>query len=202
MAKNKNKQPQQQLTPEKYIRLKGRNLPIVKCEITEDWKDLEQGPFMVIVTRQHVNGNFTCGVYLVDIGCLGVKDSDFCFNLLKFEYDDFIEEVKGDVPFAEISYSEAHNIIYGAVSYAEELGIEPHKSFELTEYLLDEDTDDFPLIEYEFGKNGKPYLVANDELEASRYLSILEDATGGDFEYMILDDDNDDNDDNDDDLIR
>lgn len=200
MAKNKNKQPQQpQLTPEKYIRLKGRNLPIVKCEITEDWKDIEQGPFMAIVTRQHVNGNFTCGVYLVDIGCLGVKDSDFCFNVLKFEYDDFIEEVKGDIPFTEISYNEVHNIIYGAVGYADELGIKPHKTFDLTEYLLDEDTDDFPLIEYEFGKNGKPYLVANDRLEASRYLSILEEATGGDFEYTILDDDDDDDDEEDED---
>ncbi len=46
------------------------------------------------------------------------------------------------------SYEEAHNRVWGSVAYAEEAGIAPDKSFRLTQYMLDEDTDDETIEEY------------------------------------------------------
>lgn len=43
-------------------------------------------------------------------------------------------------------------MIFGAIAFAEEAGITPSNSFELTQYLLEEDTEDVPLIEYDYGK--------------------------------------------------
>ena len=53
---------------------------------------------------------------------------------------------------------------------------------------VEEDTDDVPLIEYEFGKDGQHFLVVDSELEASKYLPTLRKTLGDDVEYMINDD--------------
>lgn len=189
MAKKKNKQAQpQKLSPEKYIRLKARSLPIVKCSITKNWEEF--GMAEIVVARRHAGGNYTIGVYLVDVFCLGVKDSIYKFNIDELDYEEMMEFVFDR--HEDISYEEVHNIIYGAISFAEDLGIEPDKSFNLTQYILEEDTDDIPLIEYEFGKEGEPFLIVDTRLEASKYIPLLEKATGGDFGLEIRDEDYDD----------
>jgi hypothetical protein len=88
--------------------------------------------------------------------------------------------------FRECSYEEAHNRVWGSIAYAEEAGIRPDKSFNLTQYILEEDTDDVPLIEYEYGKNGKHFLTCRSELEASRYLPLMRQHLGeGNYHYII-----------------
>lgn len=187
MAKKKSKhsQIQQQFSPEKYIRLKARRLAIDKCYTSTLWE--ETGIAEVLVARRHAGGNYTFGFFLLDTYCLGLKDSLYRFNITPYEFDDLVHELLAN-DHAEISYDEAHNLIYGAISYAEDLGIKPHKSFELTQYILEEDTEDIPLIEYVFGKDGSPHLVAENYLEASRYTPLLDKATGGDYSVEIVSD--------------
>ena len=38
------------------------------------------------------------------------------------------------------------------------------------------------------GRGGRPHLVAETSLEASKYIPILEESTGGDFGLEILED--------------
>lgn len=173
---------QQQLSPEKYIQTKARNLPVAECVILDKWEEVGITP--ILVARQHVSGNYTVGVYLIDTWCLGVKDSYFRFNMEKEEY----EQMKNGAfkyDYVTISYNEAHNIIYGAIDFAEEIGIHPDKSFGITRFLLEEDTEDIPLIEYEYGKDGEPFLLANTELEADKYLSAIE-KNGHFINYTVL----------------
>ena len=194
MAKKKVKPNPQQLSPEKYIRTKARALPIEECLIRKGWREF--GLTEVLVARKFKSGNLLVGIYLTDIFCLGVKDTHFRFNCSPEEYNDLTDYVSSSGGFETISYEEAHNIIYGAVSYAEDLGIEPNKSFELTQYILEEDTEKIPLIEYEFGHNGKPFLVANNLLEASKYTPILNKNVGeGNYEFLLNDEDNEEDDD-------
>lgn len=180
----KKPQPQHPLSPAKYIQLKGRSLPIASCHINSDWQ--EAGMANIIVVRKHQSGNFTIGHYLVDTFCLGVKDTIYQFSITVEE----LERLTDQMPFCTaISYNEVHNIIYGALDFAqEEAGIAPHSYFELTQYLLEEDTDEIPLIEYEFGKDGKPFLAVQTRLEASKYLSKLQQRYGKDFAYLIRED--------------
>lgn len=186
MAKKKKNAPvQQALSPEKYIQTKARNLPVEECLIGEGWQEI--GLATIVVARRHTNGNYTLGIYLADTFCLGVKSSMYRFNISAEEYEEYKEQLSQCGGLLPISYNEAHNVIFGSIDYAEELGIEPCKEFKLTHYLLEEDTDDIPLIDYEFGKDGKPCLIVDDALEGSRYLPLLEDATGGDYRYFIKD---------------
>lgn len=199
MAKKKTPKPQQQLSPEKYIRTKGRNLPVVECVIAEEWKKLGRTP--VIVARQHVSGNYTVAMFIMDAWCIGIKNSYFRFNMDKSEYKELRDLLFTDCTPKSVSYNEAHNLLYGALSYAEDLGVQPDKSFAVTSFLLEEDTEDIPLIEYEYGRDGAPFLLAETELEADYYLSILE-KNGHFVSYAVLGDDGEWDDDDDDDAFN
>lgn len=193
MAKKKQNKTQQ-LSPEKYIITKARSLPIEKCLINKDWKTL--GEASIIVERQHKSGNRTLGIYLVDTFCLGMKSAYYMFNQDNIEYESIEERYSEAFEVEEIPYVEVHNIIYGAISYAEECGFEPVKEFAVAKYILEEDTEDIPLIEYEFGKDGKPFLMVNTQLEASKLLPVLiENVGSGNFDYYIADNEDDENED-------
>ena len=46
----------------------------------------------IIIARKHSNDNLTFGIYLVDLLCLGVKDSFYGFNIPEQEYRELIEK--------------------------------------------------------------------------------------------------------------
>lgn len=188
MAKKKKQSQgggQQFLSPEQYVRQRVRTLPMGKCYITDTLLDVG-GMCHVVVTRQHNGGRISMALFMVDMFCVGVKESFYRLRLEPKELDDMLDTGGVGFSFNECSYEEAHNRIYGAIAFAEEGGIKPDKSFLLTKYFLEEDTDDIPIIDYEYGKNGKHLLVCDSELEASKYLPALRKTLGEDgFTYII-----------------
>ena len=184
-SKNKNKgQQQPALSPYRFMREKARTLPIGKCYIAPpDWQ--ESGMAHVIVTRMRPSGNLVMGAFLVDTFCLGVKDAGYHENMTPSDFEEYLNNYKRGMRLEEISYNEAHNIIYGAMAFAEECGIKPAKEFDPAGYILEEDTDEIPLIEYDFGKNGKHFLVVNPDRKEMPYYHILKKKLGDDFEYVM-----------------
>jgi len=193
MAKKKKKvsQPQVRISPERYMREHVRKLPIDKCYISEDWE--KEGLAMVVITRKKKNGHLAVGSFLVDTYCLGVKDAGYWTDLDEDNFTDLLNRYSRSVTLNESSYAEAHNLILGAIEFAEEAGIEPHKDFAIAGLILEEDTDDIPLIEYDYGRDGKRFLIVGPTGRESRYIKQLEDRFGDDFSY-IVDDDYDDDD--------
>ena len=184
MAKKKQKKQQngaQHISPETFMKQRVRSLEIGKCYIIEDIEECGEG--LIVVTRKHTGGRISAAFFLVDILCLGLKDSYYKLRLEESELDEILDN---GLTFRECSYEEAHNWIYGAISWAEDAGIEPHKSFAITQYMLEEDTDDIPLIDFEFGEDGIHFLMANDNLEASRYLPLLDKNLGeGNYIFSV-----------------
>ncbi|MFW5753530.1 MAG: hypothetical protein ACOCV9_01895 [Marinilabiliaceae bacterium] len=190
MSKKKKKSTNHQvkMTPENFIRKKARNLSLYKCYITEDWK--ENGEGNIIIERKHGNGNITLGIFLVDVFCLGVRNTFYQYNISELEEEELRESFSEDNNMVEADYNLVHNIILAAAEYAEEYGFKPHKDFErITQYILEEDTDDIPLMEIECGKDGKPFFVASEEMndkEISRIISTLEKTAGpGNYNYLL-----------------
>ena len=203
MAKKKSKnnskgQKQPALSPYRFMREKARTLPVGKCYIAPpDWQ--ESGMAHVIVTRVRPSGNLVMASFLVDTFCLGVKDAGYHENMTPYDFEQYLDNYKNGMGLEEISYNEAHNIIYGAMAFAEEGGIKPSKEFDPAGYILEEDTDDIPLIEYDFGKNGKHFLVVNPDRKEMPYYHTLKKNLGDDFEYVMpfgeeYEDDSDDDD--------
>ena len=190
MSKKKKKPTgnQVKLTPESFIRKKARNLPLHKCYITENWK--ENGEGNIFIERKHKNGNITLGVFLVDLFCLGVRNTFYQYNISELEEEELRENFSEDTNMVEADYNLVHNIILAGVEYAEAYGFNPHKDFErVTQYILAEDTEDIPLMEIECGKDGKPLFVASEETnqkEISRIISTLEKTAGpGNYNYLL-----------------
>ena len=207
MAKKSN---QQQLSPEKFIRERGRSIPVEVCYL--DRKSLKEcGEGIGVVVRQHTGGKRTVGSYLIDAWCTGIKDAFYAVRLEESEYQDYIDRMVTQRGLEEVPYEELHNWVFGALEYAAEAGIGPHKDFAVAKYLLEDDEDErIPIIEYEFGLGGKHHLVCGSEAELARYMPLLEKNLGeGNFTYMVnvfgepgeygdYEDDEDDFDDDDD----
>ena len=188
MSKKKPKQSSQLLSPEKYIKTKARSLPIGECLIRNKWQ--ERGMGEVIIPRLHKSGNVTVGIFLLDTFCLGLKNSMYRFNLSPEDYEELLSTVLYQDDYDVISYNEVHNLIYGAIEYAEELGFQPENTFSVTQYILEEDTEEIPLIEYEFGKDGMPFLITSTRFEANKYIPTLEKNVGADhFDVFVMDED-------------
>lgn len=175
---------QRRLKPEQYIKSKVRQLPVQKC-----YKMAFSGSGLmnIYVIRQHPQGSFTMGVYLIDTWCVGVKDATWMFNVTSEEINDLLFRVGAILP-QEITYAEAHNWVYGALAFAAEVGIKPHQDFSVAQYILEEDDDNVPLIEYEFGRNGRYCLFSHGSLEASHYLPALNKHLGPDGYDLIVSD--------------
>jgi len=186
MSKKKEKKVVQMLSPENYIRKRSRTLPIYKCWAMKGWEEI--GKTHIIVSRKHVNGNISFCFYLVDLFCLGVKDTFFHFNTDETDLMDRISNENAEVEFNEISYTLAHNIIFSAIEFAEEYGFQAHKDFaRTTKYFLEEDDDKVEYIDIECGKDGKPMYIddGEDETTAKKIVKQLEKTAGkGNYEYI------------------
>ena len=212
--KNKKKVPakqQQAVSPKNYMLTgRARKLPIAECWISPDWKDA--GMCSIVVARKHATGNMTLGVYLVDTFCLGLKNTNAIFSKPDYEYEDLVEKIFDPHGGKElIDYVLAHNIIYGAIAYAEDLGFKPEKDWKLSQMILEDDTEDIELIELEFGRDGKPYFISGPYDNVNAIVAKLNKSVGvGNYDYLMqiggndfydydYDDDDDDDEDYDDD---
>ena len=190
MAQNKGGKVIQMLSPENYIRKKVRSLPIYECLVNEDWEDTQM--VQLSVARQHTNGNVTVCFYLVDLMCLGVKDTHYLFNIPLAEYRAQLEQMNEKMPVIPISYELTHNIVFAGIEFADEYGFKPHKNFtSITRFMLKEDTEDIELIEIECGMDGKPTYIRSpfdDNSKVQRIIAQLEKTAGPD-NYIFMDED-------------
>jgi argininosuccinate synthase len=149
---------------------------------------------------------------MVDLLCLGVKDTLFSFNSPLFEYKVFVEEKMEHLEMVTVDYTLAHNVVYAAVEFAEKYGFKPHKDFiATTRYHLKEDNEEVELIDIKCGKNGKPVYVQgpfDDSQKVKQIIAQLDRTAGpGNYDYILAgdeewneeQDDDEDNWDNDED---
>lgn len=182
MARKKRKSKVIKLQPSmslsKYIRNYGRTLKIHEVLCNDNIFVLGSGT--IFVARQKRNGDIINCSYLVDLFCLGVKDTHYEL-MTAYEYQDFIDNFIEMNPynFESIDPNYGFNIIYGAVEYAEDLGIDPHKDFAITEHLLDA-PEDLEFIDITFGQNGKPAYYAHEGDKKGEILRKLDKSVGPD----------------------
>jgi hypothetical protein len=184
------------LSPEKYIKTKARSLPIHECWINTSWRDA--GLASIFISRRQPSGNLIVGIYLVDIKCLGVKDTAYFFNQSPLEYKELLEKQMDSLESKECDYVLAHNIIFAGLEFAAEYKILPHKDFAISKFILEDDEDEnVPLMDIECGEKGVPHLVLMED-QVAQYTKVLAQLRSypgeGNFRYTILDEDGDYND--------
>lgn len=149
---NSKKQP----NLKELLRQKGRQFPLGPCYMSERCEHTQEAT--AIVTRCRSNGNFLIAVFNVNptgrgiVGCKvesGVTPealSELCC----------LTDVK------PVAYERLHNYLLGAVEFAAEAGFDPAPGYDTAELLLEEDTDEIPVIDFDFGVNGGDHVVVYD----------------------------------------
>ncbi len=170
------------LSPKQKLR-QARRFPIHECLINPSWQ--EQGLATILVSRRQPDDHLAFGVFLVDIFCLGLKNT---FANVDFSESRYAREVVGSVYEQQASEpcdSElAQQIIYGAIAYARQFGFKPNKDFRLSQHLLDAPETISP-SDIEFGKDGKPLFISGPDDNVQKILHQLKAmAEEGQYDYL------------------
>jgi hypothetical protein len=148
---------------------------------------MEKGMASVLISKKMPSGKFIVGSYLIDLYCLGLKDTLFKFGYDQISYSDFMDSFSANQKMIDCNLTFAHNLIYGAIDFALDLGLSPHKDFKITEHLLDSNLIDDGIDEIEFGKDGKPLYIAGPYDNINRIVSTLDKNVGaGNYHYIML----------------
>ena len=170
------------LSPKKKLH-QARRYPIHECLINPSWQ--EQGLVTILVSRRQPDDHIAFGVFLVDVFCLGLKNT---FANVDFSESRYIREVVGSVFEREGSEPCASDmpqqIIYGAIAYAKQFGFKPNRDFKLSQHVLDAAESIGP-SDIEFGKDGKPFFVSGPDDNVQKILNQLQ-ATAGEGQYDYL----------------
>ncbi|MGI8806844.1 MAG: helix-turn-helix domain-containing protein [Acidimicrobiales bacterium] len=156
-----------------------------------DWSDaatpdgVGNGLVTVLVARNHRPGKVAVGVYLVDVFCLGVKDTLGPRVIDDFDLRGFVRTcfLAYEAPPLMASIEMARELVLGSVDYARGLGFEPHPDFERTTGHLGVGR---PTGAVKFGREGKPHFVQGIRDNPTRILATLERAVGeGNFNFLV-----------------
>ena len=143
------------------------------------------GLAQIFVTRLEKN-QYLVVSYLVDYYCLGVKDvwGPRKFNSTK--YSALVEKTYAsfDQGYREITLELAQAIIFGAVEYAQKLGLNPHSDWSKAKEHLGKPLFNSPKIE--FGRKGKPLYISGPYDNHEKIVAKLKETVGeGNFDYVI-----------------
>jgi hypothetical protein len=162
--------------------------PLARCLIGDG--AFETGVAQLVVAREVSSARLALGIFLVDVWCLGVKDS-FYRELSPDEMDDFIAHAdEAGTPLVDIEPECARRIVAGAVDYAAGFGFAPQGEYAVAMAMFG-DIDGGECGEpYVFGKDGKPNYVQgpNDSpTKVRRIMATLERTAGaGNYDFLLV----------------
>ncbi len=102
--------------------------PLVSCLMSRHWRDAGS-LVQVVVTRSRDGdeaGPMCVGVFLADLGCLGLKNGHGGF----MSHEDrqlMLDQMSAMDPLVEVSGDLAAKLVYEARDYAAGLGFKPHR---------------------------------------------------------------------------
>jgi len=166
-----------QLTRDRILHT--RDLPVHECLISPDWRD--NGMAVVVLSRHLRDGRITGALYLVDLYCLGLKNTFLFPSVSVPEYKAMVRKSfrrYADPPL-KCSPEFARALVYGAIDYAAQFGFEPHKDFRTTQYAMEPKDSPTEPIDVTFGYEGKPFFVAGPDDNVWKIIRQLERTTGG-----------------------
>ena len=171
------------INPRRLLRM-ARQMTVEGAWVQQGWQ--EQGVARVLIARLQPNDNILFGEYVVDYLCTGVKDASYASNIDRETFfNEVIPRLYSGAPPLDIEANLAHQIIWGAVEYASELGFEPHRNFREAGRILDP-ADALPGGgALDFGYQGRPlYIPGPGDNQAGIIRRLIESVGMGNFYYL------------------
>jgi len=183
--KQKRASSKPRLTGRALLRAAGR-WPLHECLLTKEWQE-EGAITQILVARRSPSGQIAVGVFLVDLGCLGVKSAFGRPLHTMQEYRELRDGMKANQDMIKADINLVAKIIREAIAYAGELGFKPDPDYRDAMLVLgDADPDACEVPIPLGGKDGKPFFVAGPYDNADRIMAKLTRKLGPDgFHYLV-----------------
>ena len=188
-ARLKQKKRRQRLVTSPSGRLRAAmTWPPNSCLMSASWA--ERGQLVqIVVTRARraddPHSDCAIGVFLVDLGCLGVKNA-FAKAVTAAQRREVVAKIEQNARMTEVSPDLALKVIRAGIDYAADLGFDPNPDAHLALLLLhDADpaaaTETVPLG----GDDGRPLYIAGPNDNPGQIMRQLEARSGPEgFGYM------------------
>jgi hypothetical protein len=167
---------------------KARQFPIIECIINHDWDASEDsGLVRIVLARQGPEDSIIFGTYMVDMYCLGLKDTHSGVAPTRAQFDqEIVFRLFQDGQEADCPIDLAHQIIYQAIDYAAQFGFKPQKDFRHSQFVLEKRGTLPEQHHLTFGKDGKPLYIAGPYDNARAIVARLEQKAGsGNYNYLV-----------------
>ncbi|MGI8552060.1 MAG: hypothetical protein ACR2PL_14940 [Dehalococcoidia bacterium] len=147
--------------------------PLYECVISKNWQDPH---FLaeILVARRSPEGEIAAAVFLVDLGCLGVKNAMLRLLPSRADYEeDLRSNIGATSGLKSIDLNCAAKIIGEAIAYARELGFSPSRDYPAAATLLGDADPGACKLKIPHGLDGKPFFVAGPYDNVPRIMQQL-----------------------------
>ena len=155
--------------------------PLYECLLSQEWQK-EHAITQILVARRSPIGQIATGTFLVDLGCLGVKNAFASLFNLRQEYEQKLRaDVMASQSMIEADVNLVAKIIREAIAYAKDLGFKPDPDYRDAMLVLgdvDPDACDVPIPLG--GKDGKPFFFAGPRDNVDQIMAKLTRKLGPD----------------------
>ena len=156
--------------------------PVLECRISSAFR---QGQMTQVVIARRGPGAIAIGVFLVDLGCLGVKD---CFgndDLTQAAYERMVAQLEEREPFETCDPALAVKVVQTGVEYAAGLGFRPHPDYGYTREIFGDIDPASCREEVRCGREGRPLYIMGPDDDAEEIMRRLTERLGPDgFDFI------------------
>lgn len=166
----------------------GARWPLYECWINRDWngEDGESGLAEMLVARRGPAGEIGAGVFLADLGCLGVKNAYARVFPSEARYADFFEHLDTAAPLTKTDLDLVAKVVWESIAYAKRWGFRPHQGFYEAAPFLEGAEPERCAVAVPLGREGKPFYVAGPRDNPKWVISQLMRTAGeGNFDYVV-----------------
>mgnify|MGYP001163430693 CR=1 FL=1 len=157
--------------------------PLHECVVSKTWK--EPGELVQILVARSAGNEIASAGFLVDLGCLGVKDA-LSHVLSRRDYEGFRQSFTSLQPMMRADLNLAAKIVQEAIAYAQRLGFSPRPDYNAAAPLLADADPSACRTEIPLGIEGKPFFVPGPHDNIAKITKQLERAVGsGNFHYVF-----------------
>jgi hypothetical protein len=173
-------------SPRALLRASG-NWPLRECLLTKEWQK-EGAIVQILVARRSPSGQIATGMFLVDLGCLGVKSAFASLFDTRRDYERKLRAtITSQQDMIKADLNLVAKIIHEAIAYAQDLGFKPDPDYRDAMLVLggaDPDACDVPIPLG--GRDGKPLFIAGPYDKVDRIMAKLTRKLGPDgFNFLF-----------------
>ena len=170
-------------SPTRVLR-RAREFPFAGCWVQPGWQ--QYGTASLLVARTQPTNEMVFGWFQVDAFCLGVRHTLYGANMDPTRFnDDVLPRLFQGKPPNSLTVETAHEIVYGAIEYAEGIGFRPHRNFRQAQLILDPPDAHPRSGAIEFGYEGRPvYLASKGDNERAILNRLVHTVGKGNFTYV------------------